>query len=695
MREPKLNTHPDLATAEEAPARVEMTLRAVLTGMLIGSVLSLCNIYAGLKIGWGFNMSITAALIGYGFWQGAHALVGTRKLGLLENNINQTTASAAASISSAGLVAPIPAWTIITGESLSWPVLAIWVLAVASVGVVVALGIRRQMLLVDKLPFPNGIAAAETLKEMYAKGREAIARVKMLLSAALFAASLKIFTHVMGITATAPTVSFAAKGKLLEAGHSGYTLKNLGFAFDPSVLLVGVGALIGMRACVSLLLGAILAWGVIGPQVLEVGYALPPPGDPNPDALWYGVLLEWLLWPGVAMMVTASLTSLAFSWRSIVNSVRPRRRGESAPPKDPGEVPSRIYLVVALGALVFATVTQTFLFEIALWTAVVGVILTFCLAVVAGRVSGETGITPVGAMGKITQLMFGGIAPGNATANLMAANVTGGAASQCGDLLHDLKTGHLVGATPKWQALGQACGIFAGAVVGAFAYTLIVPDPAAMLLTAEWPAPAVAAWKAVAEVFQQGFGAMPDGALQAMIWAGAVGIVLAVMERVVPKNTQRFVPSPASIGLAFVIPAFNCISIFMGGVLGLFAARVAKTWATRFVIVLAAGLIAGESLSGVGLAVHQVAADIARRAQATSEGAPPEAEEEAPEIEEGARLIPSELAPPKQTPAADQSVLNAHPARSQLSHEISVISGVRRRGGLPTATARRRARRWS
>ena len=96
----------------------QLTFRAIWTGMVFGGLLSLCNIYLGLKIGWGMNMSITAALLGFGFWQAAIRLLGLRKFNVLENNINQTAASSGASISSAGLVAPIPALTMLTGEAV-------------------------------------------------------------------------------------------------------------------------------------------------------------------------------------------------------------------------------------------------------------------------------------------------------------------------------------------------------------------------------------------------------------------------------------------------------------------------------------------------------------------------------------------------------------------------------------------------
>ena len=262
----------------------------------------------------------------------------------------------------------------------------------------------------------------------------------------------------------------------------------------------------------------------------------------------------------------------------------------------------QVAIVIVLAASVVA---QWFFFGINPLVAGFGVLLTFILAVVAARVSGETGITPVGAMGKVTQLTFGVVSPGDATANLMAANVTGGAASQCADLLHDMKTGLLIGASPRQQAIAQAFGVLSGAFLGSAGYLLMIPDPKGMLLTPEWPAPAVAAWKAVAEVFMKGIEAMPEGAFSAIFVAGAAGILLAVLEKVLPKKAAVWVPSPASIGLAFVIPAYNSLSMFFGGVAALVAMKVAKRWATRFLIVLAAGLIAGESLAGVGIAISE------------------------------------------------------------------------------------------
>lgn len=596
------------SSAPVAISVAQLTLRSLVTGMVLGAILSLCNIYSGLKIGWGTNMSITAALLAYAFWQLGQTIGRSKPYGIIENTVSQTGASAGASISSAGLVAPIPALTMLTGQTLAWHWLSIWVFSVACVGIAVGVGLRRQMLVVDKLPFPYGIATAETLREMYARGAEAMARVKALLGAAGFAAALKVAEELLklpklGLPGSLALTSPALAGKGIGAA----SLKNLGFALEPSVLMVGVGGLIGMRACASLLLGALVSWGLLAPWLLERGWA--SPGKPGASEIWFGTLVNWMLWPGVVMMVTASLTSFAFSGRSIARALfgRGRDAGDARSGEPNGyEFSRRSYWTALGGVLVVSVVLQFWLFGIGWHVALFGVIITFVLAIVAGRVSGETGITPVGAMGKVTQLSFGVVAPGDPTSNLMAANVTGGAASQCADMLHDLRTGVALGAWPRPQALAQLGGVLAGALAGSAAYLILVPDPKNMLLTSDWPAPAVAQWKAVAEVFQKGFDTMPEGSIPAMLIAGAIGIVCAVLEKTLPARMRTWVPSASSVGLALVIPAYYSLHIFIGGVIAVVAARFVRSWSERFLVVAASGLIAGESLAGVAFAVKKM-----------------------------------------------------------------------------------------
>ncbi|HZW07112.1 MAG TPA: OPT/YSL family transporter, partial [Phycisphaerales bacterium] len=375
------------------------------------------------------------------------------------------------------------------------------------------------------------------------------------------------------------------------------------FGLDPSPLMVAVGALIGFRACWSIMLGAIAAYLVIGPQIVSSGIV---PATAGP-------IREWLLWPGVTLMVVASLVSFSFSLPAIVRSFRraPKTGGPEAPhgagphAADTGEVTRQWFFFSLTLALIIAVILQTWFFGIAWWAAAIAVLLSFALAVVSTRVSGETNVNPVGAMGKVTQLVFAGLVPASPAANLMTASVTAGAASQCSDLMHDLKCGYLLGAIARKQVIGQILGSVAGAVVAGYFYLILVPNPKEMLLTPEWPAPAVAQWKAVAEVFKNGIDSLPRGATTAIMIAAAIGVVLPVLEKLLPK-AKPFIPSAAAFGLAFVIPANNSISMFLGGCIALGLTRYAPKWTERFLITLCAGIIAGESLVGAGDALRLV-----------------------------------------------------------------------------------------
>jgi OPT family oligopeptide transporter len=601
------------------PSPAQLTLRAVITGMLIGGTLSLCNVYMGLKIGWGINMSITATLLSYGIFQLLAKHTSSKNWGILENNINQTTASAAASISSAGLVAPIPAWSLLTGKTMSFATLCLWTFSVASVGVIVAIGLRKQMLVRDQLAFPNGIATGETLLKMYAQGKEALIRVKMLLKGMLFGIIIKLILHVYHI-----------KNIIIAGGISHFSFKNLTVVLSPSPLFVAIGALIGTRAALSLLVGAISAWCILAPIAIHqnwiyTSYAMAE-GVIKPISLnhsvwiqshtnqsWFKEIITWLLWPGVSMMVFSSLTAFSFSWRSVWNSIRPtsvtitdQYTGTYTVEDSEDEIPKKTYLVLLGIISLLSIVLQVSLFGIGYATALLAVGLSFLLAIVASRVSGETGITPVGAMGKVTQLTFAAVDASHVSTNLMTANVTGGAASQCADLLHDMKAGLLIGASPRQQSYAQFAGIFAGAICGSFAYLVLVGDLQqlqGLWDDPEWAMPAVVQWKAVAELFRGGLSHLPTAAIPAMIIGGLVGILLAILEKVLPQSALRWIPSPTAVGLAFVIPAYYSISMAFGGVLawGLFKFRY--QWAKAFVVVLAAGVIAGDSLTGVVLAM--------------------------------------------------------------------------------------------
>jgi len=584
----------------EPPVR-QFTLRAVLTGMAFGSVLSLCNLYVGLKIGWGIGMSVTAALLAYGLWQILKQTGRTTGLSIFETNISQTAASAAAAISGAGLVAAIPALTILTGYKMSWPVLVMWTFSVCMVGVVVSMGLRRQLLDVDKLPFPSGFATAKTLEELYKHGRDAMIRLQVLGGMAALAAIIKFAETLKWLTKVPIYGWFNARpgGGLEKAGLAGYTPANMGMTLEPTLMMYGVGAIVGPRVGLSVLLGVLASWGVMAPFVFEAGWVEPGAADES----WYGKGLSWLLWPGVAIMVCSSLTSFAFSWKSIVNALLPTK--DLGAVVEPGSevLPKKWFIFALVFVTAVSVILQSVLFGIAPWVATFGVLLTFLLALVAARVSGEVNVAPVTAMGKVTQLTFALIAPANPASNLMAANVTGGSAALCADMMHDLKTGKMIGADPRPQYIAQVCGVLAGALVGCAGYLILVPDPANDLFTEQWPAPSVLVWMSVAQLFMDGLDALPHAAVEAMTIGACVGILLAVLEKTLPEKSRKWVPSGPSMGLAFLIVPGISFAIFLGSMAALCASKCFPNWSQRFLIIAASGIIAGEPLTGILVAL--------------------------------------------------------------------------------------------
>ncbi len=173
-----------------------------------------------------------------------------------------------------------------------------------------------------------------------------------------------------------------------------------------------------------------------------------------------------------------------------------------------------IGLTVASALVVIAQVT---IFNIHWFIATLAVPIAFLLATVASRVVGETGIPPIGAIGKVSRTHHRhDRTRRDHRENLISANVAGGAAGQSADLLNDLKVGFMIGMPPRFQIAAQCFGVLTGSVIGSIVYLQLIPDPATMLITEEWPAPAVATWKVVAETLSNGLGSIPVSALWAV-----------------------------------------------------------------------------------------------------------------------------------------------------------------------------------
>ena len=165
------------------------------------------------------------------------------------------------------------------------------------------------------------------------------------------------------------------------------------------------------------------------------------------------------------MLVVGGLLALAFQWRtlgrtfaSIFTSFGGKRNAAKGP-LDHIEIPMTWFVVGFVVTGILAAVLLIWFFAIHWWMGAIAVVMTFFLAAVAARAGAEIGINPIGALGKVTQLTYGALAPGNIPANLMTAGVTAGAACSCSDTVGNLKVGHMVGANPRRQFIAQLFGV--------------------------------------------------------------------------------------------------------------------------------------------------------------------------------------------------------------------------------------------
>jgi OPT family oligopeptide transporter len=602
-------------TAGKTPAQIELewferhyrgdipqlTFRAVLVGAVLGGIMSLSNLYVGLKTGWGLGVAITACILSFSIGT-ALSRIGVlhSNLSILENNCMQSAASSAGYSTGSTMVGAIAALMMIRGEHLPFWTLLFWNIFLAIMGVMMAIPMKRQMINVEQLKFPSGVAAAQTLRSLYAAGAEATKKAR----------SLGVSAIVGTLEAFARNNSFSWYPNVLRIPEmyqfpgtiAGKRLVEWTIAWDTSLIMIAAGAIIGIRVGWSMLLGGLFNYAYIAPMMYERGVI---------TELGYRGVVSWSLWGGTAIMLISGLMTLAFQWRTIgrafsgvLNLLIPGKRKtheRKLAAMEEIEVPGTWFLSGMILATIGAVYIQMTSFSIHWWMGILSVFMSFLLAMVACRATGETDITPIGAMGKITQLFYGIIAPAKITTNLMTACVTAGAASSSADLLTDLKSGYLLGANPRKQFIAQFIGIFAGAMVIVPAFYVIIPN-ASLLGGEEFPAPAAQVWKGVAELMANGLSSLHVTERLALGIGGFVGILIPILERVLPARARAWVPSPMGLGLAFVIPFYNTLSIFVGALLAWILMKKTETLAAMYTIPVAAGTIAGESLMGVVIA---------------------------------------------------------------------------------------------
>jgi uncharacterized oligopeptide transporter (OPT) family protein len=204
------------------------------------------------------------------------------------------------------------------------------------------------------------------------------------------------------------------------------------------------------------------------------------------------------------------------------------------------------------------------------------------------------------------QLTYGVLMPQSYTANLMTASITSGAALASADLLTDLKSGYLLGAHPRRQFVAQFLGIFTGTAAICIGYYTLVPDASVLVGTADrpamFPAPGAQQWRVVTELFKMGIGNLHPMARYGIAIGLAIGSVLALAEWLAPKY-KRWIPSATGLGLGLLLPFFESLSFLVGALAAWAFGRANKQAADRFVVPISSGLIAGESVAGVLVAI--------------------------------------------------------------------------------------------
>jgi uncharacterized oligopeptide transporter (OPT) family protein len=611
----------------------QLTLRSALTGMSLGGILSLTNIYVGAKTGWTLGVGITSVILAFALFKALSRLGLASEFTILENNAMQSIATAGGYMTSP-LISSLAAYMMVTGHIIPMWQLMSWVVVLAILGVLFAFPFKRRFINDEQQPFPEGRAAGIVMDSLHhGEAAAGLLKAKLLVSLASLAAVVKLLQSEniakrLTFKNFTPHVPEFLDDWLYERLGTpeimGTSVKSLTLRPELDLTMVGAGGLMGIRTGFSILLGALVNYTVLAPIMIQRGDILPS----AKGTIGFREITFWSLWCGVAMMTAASLVAffgkpkvLWAAFSKLAGMVfQPRgAEGREADVLGHIELPLNVSLigVPVLGALV-AVMAKNF-FGVEYWLSAVALALVFVFCLIAINSTGLTSITPIGAMGKLTQLTFGALAPGNKEVNLMTAGITGEVASHAANLLQDIKPGYMLGAKPRQQAVGHILGIFAGAVLSIpIFYLVFLKLPPSQLFavelsvpysmdTEEYPMPAATVWKAVADVLAEGIHKIKPTAQYAALAGIAIGVLLEAW-RMASRN--RFPLSAVAIGLGFIIPFHTCLSMFVGALLFWLAEKVfwRKESQVHQVVVrnqepICAGLIAGSALMGIAVAV--------------------------------------------------------------------------------------------
>lgn len=595
----------------------QLTLRSALTGMILGGVLSLTNLYIGAKTGWTLGVGITSVILAFAMFK-VLAQVGLgSEFTVLENNCMQSIATAAGYMT-APMISSLAAYMMVTDAVIPMYITYFWIVGIALLGVLFAFPLKRRFINDEQHPFPEGRAAGIVMDALHTgHAADGLFKAKILAVTGGASALIKLMSShpimekfKLGFLAL-PEYLDGWIYKIFTPKILGTDLRQLTVRLDADIVMMAAGGLMGIRTGVSLLVGAVINYVLLAPWMIARGDIQ---GAVVDGSVQYGFrnITMWSLWGGVAIMTTASLFAFFSKPQILVSAFTGLfNRKKAAEKKDVLkhiELPMRTFVIgIPLVGAVVVFMAHHF-FGVAVWEGAIAIPLIFIFTLIAVNSTALTAITPTGALGKLTQLTYGIISPGNIKTNLMTAGITGEVAGNASNLLMDIKPGYMLGAKPRQQAIGHVLGIIAGglAAVPVF-YMVFMQNGPQNLVTEQYPMPAATIWKAVAEVLTGGIGKLEISAQWAALFGAVLGVVLEII-RIATK--KRFPLSGVGIGLAFVIPFNTCLSMFLGAFLFWLAGlkwKDTKKMVNKIFVQnlepICAGVIAGGALMGILVAI--------------------------------------------------------------------------------------------
>lgn len=595
-----------------SPSLPELTGRVVVIGLVLSVVMAAANVYLGLYAGMTVSASIPAAVVGMLILRGLF-----RSGSILEANQIQTAASAGESLA-AGIIFTVPAMLLIG----AWQAFDLWTTTLIAftgglLGVLFMIPMRRVFVVDnDELPYPEGVACAAVLETGQAKGA-AKGDAMQVVVGALLGAAFKFVITFLGALRSSLEVATAAGGRILFFGG------------DVSPALIGVGYIVRLNVASLIFIGGAIGWLLCIPLLPEINVLLssiePSWGQAlvYPEGVETGIDRAYFIWSekiryiGVGAMVVGGIGAIVKVRNGLVQAVVELRKRFRAPQVDLGDTDRDLPFPAIAGfsvlAVVFiAGIYYAFTEDVAitgLATAVM-IVTTFFFVAVASYIVGLVGNSnsPVSGM-TITAVLFTGgmlfVAGFSGMDGMMAtlgvAAVVCCAACTSGDVCNDLKTGLLVGASPRRQQIMQIAGVAVASLV--MAPVLQVLHDAYEIGSQELSAPQATLFSKLAEGFF-GEGQLPWG----MVAVGvAIGVVVLIVDKVLEVRRARFRMHLMPVAVGIYLPFGLAVPILLGGIIAWWQGRGerdprALDQKLHRGVLFSSGIIAGESLVGIIIA---------------------------------------------------------------------------------------------